>query len=70
MPNDDQKLRAELWEARAKVRHQIEIASSPSGIIPVGGASVDNRAVIAELEAELSQLEDALAGLGGGTTRE
>jgi hypothetical protein len=56
--------RAELTEACAKVRRQIEIASSPANALPLIGTMIENRSEIAELEFELSQLEGALASLG------
>ena len=60
MSDSDGPLRAELNEAIDRVRRQLEILRSPSSI----GGGADNREVIAELEAELRQLEDSRAAVG------
>ncbi len=57
MADTDEDLRAQLIEARDKVRRELEILSAPSSI---GGGS-DDRSVVADLEAELRQIEEALA---------
>jgi hypothetical protein len=54
---DDRPLDEQLIEARDKVRRELEILRSPSSI----GGGADNRGVIADLEKELAELEDALA---------
>jgi hypothetical protein len=54
-------LRAELQEAIAKVRHQIEIQSISDHYVGGGRSSAD---AIEELRAELVQLEDARGNLG------
>jgi hypothetical protein len=57
----ERPLRDQLLEARDKVRRQIEICRSPAG----NGASPPHyHREIADLEAELGQLEEALANLG------
>jgi hypothetical protein len=58
MSETDRELRAELTEARERLRRELEILKSPSTI----GGGADNRSVIAALEAELQQVEDVLAG--------
>jgi hypothetical protein len=58
MSGTDKQLRTELVEARDRIRRELEILQAPSSI----GNPPDNGGVIAELEAELSQIEDALAG--------
>ncbi|HEY1879513.1 MAG TPA: hypothetical protein VGG68_06245 [Caulobacteraceae bacterium] len=63
MPETDEQLRRELTEAIAEVLRQIEIARSPSNMTPVVSGSPDNRSAIAALEAELAELEAALAAL-------
>jgi hypothetical protein len=55
--DDDRPLDEQLIEARDKVRRELEILRSPSSI----GGGADNRGVIADLEKELAELEDALA---------
>lgn len=67
-PKPKKPLREQLVEACSQVRHQIEIAKSPTNIAPLGGGLVDNRAVISELETELSQLEEALGRLKSDDT--
>ncbi len=57
MADTDDDLRAQLTEARDKVRRELEILSAPSSI---GGGSNDS-SVVAALEAELRELEEALA---------
>lgn len=60
MPTED-PLREELEEAIAKVRHQIEIQASSDHYIGSGRITAE---AIAELQAELVQLEAARARLG------
>ena len=57
MAETDEDLRVQLIEARDKVRRELEILSAPSSI---GGGSNDG-SVVAALEAELRELEAALA---------
>ena len=57
----DKDLRAELVEARDRVRRELEIVSFPTNV----GGGADNREVIAQLQAELHQLEEALAKRAG-----
>ena len=56
----DQKLRDELEAAIAKVRHQIEVQEMSDHYVGSGRISAD---AIADLQVELQQLQDALAGL-------
>jgi hypothetical protein len=60
----DEELRAELKAAIAKVTHQIDIQSG-SGHFAASGPS-SRESLIQELQSELANLEDALAGLGSG----
>ena len=55
----EKSLRDQLLEARDKVRRQIEICERPTGM----GWAPDYRNAIAELKAELAQIEEALASL-------
>lgn len=57
---DERPLDEQLTEARDRVRRELEILRSPSSI----GGGADNRSVIADLEKELAELEDALARRG------
>ena len=60
MSEPDTPLREQLDEAISRVRRELEILRSPSSI---GGGS-DDRAVIAELEAELRELREARSHIG------
>lgn len=60
MSNPERPLREQLIEARDKVRRELEIFQAPSSI----GGSPDNRSVIADLQTELGQIQEALANLG------
>jgi len=60
-------LREELEQACTKVRRQIEVQNSS---LPMAGGSSPNterkRGLVAELQAELTELEAAFARLGPG----
>ena len=60
MPESDKPLREQLNDAIARVRRELEILQSPSSI----GGGADNREVIADLEKELRELQEARAGVG------
>ncbi len=60
MSDAETPLRAQLDEAIEKIRRELEILQAPSSI----GGSPDNRAVIAELEAECLALKQARANVG------
>jgi hypothetical protein len=60
MSDSDRPLRAQLDEAIDRVRRELEILRSPSSI----GGGADNRSVIADLETELRELEEARADVG------
>ena len=60
MSDSDEPLRQQLDEAIARVRRELEILRSPSSI----GGGADNRSVVADLEKELGELEEARAGVG------
>jgi hypothetical protein len=62
MSDQEAPLGEQLNEAIDRVRRELEILQSPSTI----GAAADDRSVIADLEKELAELEDALANLGPG----
>ena len=57
MADTDEDLHAQLIEARDNLRRELEILSAPSSI---GGGS-DDRSVVAAMEAELREIEEALA---------
>ncbi len=57
MADSDESIHGQLIEARDKLRRELEILSAPSSI---GGGSNDG-SVIAAMEDELRQIEDALA---------
>ena len=56
MAGDDRELRQELIAARDNLRHQIDILRNPTNV----GGGADNREALADLEAELAQIEEAL----------
>jgi hypothetical protein len=58
--DDDRDLRAQLTEARDRIRRELEILMAPSSI----GGGADSRSVIADLERELAEIEAALANRG------
>jgi hypothetical protein len=58
-PETDAELRAELNEARDRVRRELEILSAPSSI----GGPPDNGSVVADLRKELAEIEEALGRL-------
>jgi hypothetical protein len=60
MSDNDEPLRAQLMEARDRIRRELEILISPSSI----GGGADSRSVIAALECELAEIEAALANRG------
>ncbi len=57
MSTSEEPLRPQLIEARDRLRRELEILLAPSSI----GGSPDNRSVIADLETELREIEQALA---------
>jgi len=57
MAESDKPIREQLVEARDKIRRELEILMSPSSI----GGGADNRDVIAQLQAELREIEAELA---------
>ena len=57
MSEDDESLNQQLIQARDRVRRELEILLAPSSI----GGPPDNGSVIADLESELADLEDAIA---------
>jgi hypothetical protein len=54
-------LRDQLLAARADLRRQIEILSAAASSIGRGGEFIDNGTALAELHAELLQVEQALS---------
>jgi hypothetical protein len=60
MSDPDAPLREQLDEAIGRVRRELEILRSPSSI----GGGADSRSVVADLEKELRELEEARAGVG------
>jgi hypothetical protein len=59
MSDEERPLREQLDEAIARVRRELEILFAPSSI----GGGADNRSVIADLEKELRELQEARANL-------
>jgi len=59
MAQSDASLREQLDEAIDRVRRELEILESPSSI----GGGADTHSVVADLRAELLELEEARANL-------
>ncbi len=60
MSEPEKPLRDQLDEAIDRVRRELEILESPSSI----GGGADSRSVVAALQSELRELQQARAGLG------
>ncbi len=60
--NGDPSLRAELSEARFAILRQLELLRYP---MSVRGGPPGNRQIIARLEQQLKEIEEALADLEG-----
>ena len=60
MPDSEKPLRDQLDDAIDRVRRELEILEAPSSI----GGPPDDHSVIADLRAELLELEKARANLG------
>ena len=56
-------LREQLLEARRNLSRQLEILESPATVAG-RGLPPDNRALIAELQQQLREIEEAIAKLG------
>jgi hypothetical protein len=62
MSESDKPLREQMTDAMERIREQIEMLRSG----PTIGGPLDDRSVIADLEAEYEQLKEARANLGPG----
>jgi len=60
MSDPEKPLSEQLDEAIGRVRRELEILRSPSTI----GSGADSRSVVADLETELGELEEARGNLG------
>lgn len=57
-------LREQLAEAKRNLGRQLEVLQSPATVAGKGGlAPPDNRTLIAELQRQLSEINEALANL-------
>jgi hypothetical protein len=65
MSKPEKNLRQELMEARARVLQQIEICANnpPSNFATAGGGEAPAPTPIADLEATLKEIDDAIANL-------
>jgi hypothetical protein len=59
MSEDDRALRQEMTEAMERIRQQVDLLRAG----PTIGGALDDRSVIADLEAEFQALKDARAAL-------
>jgi hypothetical protein len=58
-------LREQLIGARRSLSRQLEILQSPATVTGKGGAAPpDNRGLIADIERQLREINEAIAGLG------
>ena len=58
-------LREQLIEARRNLSRQLEILQSPATVTGKGGLdSPDNRGLIADIERQLREINEAIANLG------
>jgi hypothetical protein len=66
MSKSEKSLRQELLEARARVLRQIEICANnpPSNFVTAGGGEAPAPTPVADLEATLNEIDDAIANLG------
>jgi len=62
MSESDKPLREQMTDAMEKIREQLELLRSG----PTIGGPLDDRSVIADLEAEYAALKEARANLGPG----
>jgi hypothetical protein len=60
MSESDKPLRQQMTDAMEKIREQLELLRSG----PTIGGPLDDRSVIADLEAEYQALKDARSNLG------
>ncbi len=70
MSKREKSLRQELLEARAKILRQIEIcANNPvSNLWTAGGGEAPSPTPVAELEATLKEIDEAIANVGDDET--
>jgi hypothetical protein len=66
MSKPEKSLRQELLEARAKILRQMDICANnpPSNFWTAGGGEAPAPTPVADLEATLKEIDDALANLG------
>lgn len=65
---EDQALRSELSEARFAIQRQLEVLRYPSAQRTIGREPRDHRAIVAKLQRQLKEIEEALADLDGQGT--
>ena len=62
---DDRGLRAELSEARFAILRQLEVLRYPSAHRTIDREPRDHRPIVARLQQQLKEIEEALADLDG-----
>ena len=62
---EDQSLRTELSEARFAIQRQLEVLRYPSAHRTIDREPRDHRPIVAELQQQLREIEEALADLDG-----
>jgi hypothetical protein len=62
---EDQALRSELSEARFAIQRQLEVLRYPSAHRTIDREPRDRRPIVARLQQQLKEIEEALADLDG-----
>jgi hypothetical protein len=62
---EDQALHSELSEARFAIQRQLEVLRYPSAQRTIDREPRDRRAIVARLQQQLKEIEEALADLDG-----
>lgn len=63
LSREDEALRSELSEARFAIQRQLEVLRYPSAQRTIDREPYDHRAIVARLQRQLKEIEEALADL-------
>jgi hypothetical protein len=64
LSREEQALRSELSEARFAIQRQLEVLRYPSAQRTIDREPPDRRPIVARLQQQLKEIEEALAELG------
>jgi len=64
LSREDQALHSELSEARFAIQRQLEVLRYPSANRTIDREPRDKRPIVARLQQQLKEIEEALADLG------